>query len=162
MTPKKLPSEVTNLLNERISDEYEAHYFYRQVSNTLENLGYVKAAAFFKNEASDELIHAEGLQKYLVDWNNMPVLAPVSSPQKVTGLVDAIEKAYQIEYDLYESYEETSKVMMSKDLCTFVFLQEYMNIQRKSVAEYATLLNQLELIDKSDKNWVFNFEREIF
>jgi len=162
MKPEKLIPAVVTLLNERISDEYEAHYFYKQVSNTLENLGYIKAAAFFKNEASDELIHAEGLQKYLVDWNNMPVLAPVSSPQKVTGLVDAIEKAYQIEYDLYESYEETSKVMMSKDLCTFVFLQEYMNIQRKSVAEYATLLNQLELIDKSDKNWVFNFEREIF
>jgi ferritin len=163
MTPKQLPKEITNLLNERISDEYTAHYFYRQAANFCENVGFLKAAAFFKEEAESELTHAEGLQKYIVDWNVMPSLSPVASPEKVLGLVDAIEKAYQMEYALYEAYEEASKeIFKMDDLCTFDFLQKYRTIQREAVAEYSTLLNRLELIDKKDKNWVFEFEHNSF
>ena len=51
---------------------------------------------------------------------------------------------------------------MKKDLCTFDFLQQYRTIQRLAVAEYSTFLNQLELIDKEDKNWVYEFEKRAF
>lgn len=163
MTPVKLPQDIANLLNERINDEYKAHYYYRQVANYCENVGYLKAAEYFKSESADELNHAEGLQKYLTDWNVQPKLEPVEPPQEVTGLVDAIEKAYELEYDLYEVYEEISMDIFKKnDLCTFDFLQQYRNIQRLSVAEYSTFLNQLETIDKADKNWVYEFEKRAF
>lgn len=163
MTPKQLPKEIANLINERISDEYVAHYFYRQASNFCENVGYLKAAAYFKEESQSELSHAEGLQKYLVDWNMMPVLSPVEPPQKVTSLVDVIEKAYEMEYNLYEAYEKISKEIFNMDdICTFDFLQKYRLIQLQSIAEYSTFLNRLELIDKKDKNWVFEFEHNNF
>lgn len=163
MTPVKLPQDIANLLNERINDEYAAHYYYRQVANYCENVGFLKAAEYFKGEATDELTHAEGLQKYLTDWNVQPVLAPVEPPQKVTGLVDSIEKAYKMEYDLYEAYEGISMDIFKKnDLCTFDFLQQYRTIQRLAVAEYSTFLNQLETIDQTDKNWVYEFEKRAF
>ena len=163
MTPVKLPSEIANLLNERLGDEYAAHYFYRQVANYCENVGFLKAAEYFKSESADELTHAEGLQKYLTDWNVQPTLAPVEPPQKVSGLVDAIEKAYTIEYELYEAYEEISMdIFNKKDLCTFDFLQQYRTIQRLAVAEYSTFLNQLETIDQEDKNWIYEFEKRAF
>jgi len=163
MTPVKLPQDIANLLNERINDEYAAHYYYRQVANYCENVGYLKAAEYFKGEAADELTHSEGVQKYLTDWNIQPILSPVEPPQKVTGLVDAIEKAYKMEYDLYEAYEEISMDIFKKnDLCTFDFLQQYRTIQRLAVAEYSTFLNQLETIDQTDKNWVYEFEKRAF
>jgi ferritin len=163
MTPKKLSSDIANLLNQRINNEYDAHYFYRQVANYCENVGYLKAAEYFKGEAEDELKHAEGLQKYLTDWNVQPSLAPVGVPEKVSGLLDAIEKAYQMEYDLYEEYENISMdIFNKKDLCTFDFLQKYRTIQRLAVAEYSTFLNQLETIDKQDKNWIYEFEKRAF
>lgn len=163
MTPVKLPQDIANLLNERINDEYAAHYYYRQVANYCENVGYLKAAEYFKSEAADELTHAEGLQKYLTDWNVQPVLSPVEPPQKVAGLVDSIEKAYKMEYDLYEAYEGISMEIFKKnDLCTFDFLQQYRTIQRLAVAEYSTFLNQLETIDQTDKNWVYEFEKRAF
>jgi len=163
MTPVKLPQDIANLLNERINDEYAAHYYYRQVANYCENVGYLKAAEYFKGEAADELTHSEGLQKYLTDWNVQPVLSPVEPPQKVMGLVDAIEKAYKMEYDLYEAYEEISMEIFKKNnLCTFDFLQQYRTIQRLAVAEYSTFLNQLETIDQNDKNWVYEFEKRAF
>ena len=162
MTPQKLPSDIANPINERINDEYSAHYFYRQVTNYCQNVGFLKAAEYFKGEAEDELKHAEGLQNYLVEWNVQPALAPISIPEKVSGLVDCIEKAYEMEYALYEEYETMSNTIMKKDLCTFDFLQQYRTIQRLAVAEYSTFLNQLELIDKGDKNWVYEFEKRAF
>ena len=163
MTPVKLPLDIVTLLSERLDDEYAAHYFYRQVTNYCENVGYLKAAEFFRGEAEDELKHAEGIQKYLTDWNVQPALAPISAPQKVSGLVDILEKAYKMEYDLYEGYEEISMdIFNKKDLCTFDFLQQYRNIQRLAVAEYSTFLNQLETIDKENKNWVWEFEKRAF
>tara|TARA_R110000868_G_scaffold164255_1_gene396700 strand:- start:117 stop:614 length:498 start_codon:yes stop_codon:yes gene_type:complete len=163
MTPVKLESSIVSLLNDRLEDEYAAHYFYRQVANYCENVGFLKAAEYFKSEAADELIHAEGLQKYMTDWNIQPGLSPIEPPQKVSDLVDAIEKAYKMEYDLYESYEEISMdIFNKKDLCTFDFLQQYRNIQRLAVAEYSTFLNQLETIDQEDKNWIYEFEKRAF
>jgi ferritin len=162
MKPYELPSDISKLLCEKINDEYSAHYFYRQVANYCENVGYLKAAEYFKGEAEDELKHAEGLQKYLTDWNVQPDLNPVKTPQSVDGLVDAIEKAYQMEYVLYSEYEEISAEIFKKDLCTFDFLQQYRTIQRMAVAEYSTFLNQLETIDQEDKNWVYEFEKRAF
>jgi ferritin len=162
MKPYKLPEDITKMLSEKINDEYSAHYFYRQVANYCENVGYLKAAEYFKGEAEDELKHAEGLQKYLTDWNMQPALMDIAMPEKVTGLVDAIEKAYKMEYALYSEYEEISGKILPKDICTFDFLQAYRTIQRLAVAEYSTFLNQLETIDREDKNWVYEFEKRAF
>ena len=162
MKPYELPSDISKMLSEKINDEYSAHYFYRQVANYCENVGYLKAAEYFKGEAADELTHAEGLQKYLTDWNVQPELNPIKTPQSVKGLVDAIEKAYEMEYALYSEYEDISGKIFPKDICTFDFLQHYRTIQRLAVAEYSTFLNQLETIDQTDKNWVYEFEKRAF
>lgn len=162
MTPFKLPSDIAKMLNVKINDEYSAHYFYRQAANFCENVGYLKAAEYFKGEAEDELEHAHGIEKYLTDWNVQPNMMPVSSPQEISDLVDLIEKAYKMEYALYDEYEEISKEIFPKDICTFDFLQKYRTIQRLAVAEYSTFLNMLELIDKKDKNWVYEFEKKAF
>lgn len=163
MTPKKLPSEIVNLLNERINDEYGHHYFYRQVANYCENVGFMKAAQYFHAEAIEEAEHAKILQKYLTDWNIQPALAPIEPPIKVKDLVDALEKAYEKEYELYESYEEISgDIFKMGDYSTFDFLQKFRGIQTEAVATYSTFLNQLETIDKEDKNWVYMFEKKAF
>lgn len=162
MKPYSLPLEIANLLSIKINDEYSAHYFYRQAANYCENVGYLKAAEYFKGESNEELEHAEGLQKYLTDWNVQPMLAPIQSPEEVSGLVDILEKAYKMEYALYDEYEKISSVILMKDLCTFDFLQKYRTIQRMAVAQYSTFLNQLDLIDKTDKNWVYEFEKKAF
>src|SRR5665811_151642 len=99
---QKLPNDIASLLFDRLNDEYTAHYFYTNCKNYCENVGFTNASAYFKKEADDELIHAAGLQSYLTDWNVQPILKPLKTPEAVTGLVDILKKAYEIEYDLYE------------------------------------------------------------
>lgn len=162
MKPQQLSDEVLNLLNKRLNDEYTAHYFYRNASNFLENLGLSKAATYYKKEAEDELLHAEGLQKYILGWNSIPTLLPLNSPMLFIDFVDVIEKAYILELSLLKSYNEDSTSIFTKDLSTFDFLEKYRTIQTQSVEECSNILNKLELINKSDKNWLFIFENEVF
>ena len=163
MKPKKLPSEIASMLNDRIKDEYGHQFFYRQVANFCENVGFMNAAKYFHAEAIEEAEHAAMLQKYLTDWNVQPDIPSVDAPIKVSDLVDALEKAYEKEYELYEKYEEISIDIFDKgDICTFDFLKKFRGIQNEAVATYSTFLNQLDTIDKSDKNWVYLFEKNSF
>jgi len=72
-----------------------------------------------------------------------------------------IEAAYNVEYDLYEAYEDTSKQMFNKDLCVFDFLQEFRMIQKEAVAEYSDKLNMLEGVDANKMNLLL-IEHKLF
>lgn len=144
--PEKLEKDIAKLLNDRIVDEYNAFYLYRSASNWCKGVGFFKAADFFEGESKDELEHSKKLQDYLVDWNLTPQLPDINQPDlEFKSLVEVIERAYEIEYDLYEKYEKTTKQIFDKnDMCTFFFLQFFNDVQRKSVAEYSDKLNLLE------------------
>ena len=91
-TPLSLPQEVIKMLIERIGDEYTAHYFYRNAANWCGDKAYKNAEAYFIAEAASELEHAEKLQKYLVNWNVMPVIPPVNMIPQFENLIDIINK----------------------------------------------------------------------
>jgi ferritin len=164
LKPHELDKKVVNLLGERIADEYTAFYFYRSATNWCDDAGYKKAAEYFKAESANELTHAEGLEKYITDWNCTAPLPDISKPElEFKGLVDIIEKAYNMEYGLYEGYESASKSLLDmEDYCTFDLLQKYRTIQRESVAEYSDFLNKLALIDPTNKFELFYFENKHF
>lgn len=160
--PISLNDAVVKLINSRIGDEYAAHYFYNSASNWCSGVGYQKAAKFFAAEAMSELEHAQGLQKYLVDWNCTPVIPPVQSFVDFGNLPDIIDKAYKLELDLFGKYIKDSQTIFGIDLATFDFLQKYREIQTTSVAEYSDLLNALQLIDIDDRLSVIHFEDYYF
>jgi ferritin len=163
MKPHSLDKGVVDLLAPRHLDEMDAFYFYRAASNWCQGVGYFKAAAFFAAESQDELEHAGKIEKYLVDWNITVPLPSVPKPQvDFSGLLEVLEEAYKIEYDLYEAYEETSKKLFNMDLCTFDFLQQFRLIQTKSVAEYSDKLNLLEDVDGNDKFKLLLLEEKLF
>jgi ferritin len=163
MKPHSLDKGVVDLLAPRHLDEMDAFYFYRAASNWCQGVGYFKAAEFFAAESQDELEHAAKIEKYLVDWNITVPLPTVPKPQvDFSGLLEVLEEAYKIEYDLYEAYEETSKKLFNMDLCTFDFLQQFRLIQTKSVAEYSDKLNLLEDVDGKDKFKLLLLEEKLF
>ena len=96
-------------LTERIGDEYTAHYFYNSAANWCAGAGYKKAAAFFTQETANELAHAQKLQKYLVDWNVLPVIPKVETHSDFGNLPEIIERAYKLEFDLYQMYVKNSQ-----------------------------------------------------
>ena len=160
--PKKLLDASVSILNDRLRDEYAAHYFYRNAHNWCAGEGYLKAAEFFKAEAASELEHAEGIQKYLVDWNIHPNMPSIKSALSFSNLIDIVNKAYTIEYALFESYNKNSADVFTSDLATFDFLTDYRKFQNTAVAEYSDLLNAANLVDVSNNFEVLYFEQTYF
>ena len=161
INPRKLDNSIIALLEGALSEEYTAHYFYRNATNYCKNAGYTGGEKFFSEEAESELTHAKLLQNYLADWNVMPKMAKIDAPDSISGLVDAISKAYDLELFLYDKYNEISKKILPINSEAFDFLQKFRDIQKSSVAEYSDLINQLRLIDSSDKFQLFYFDQEI-
>lgn len=161
ITPKTLDKSIEKLLNERLGDEYTAYYFYKNAANWCAGANYIKAAAFFAGEAAAELEHAQGLQDYLTQWNLLPQIPQVETQAQLGGLVDIINKAYVMEYGLFEKYSCDQQDCV-KDAATFNFLQTYVNYQNAEVAEYSDLLNALVLIDCSNKLDLLTFEQTYF
>lgn len=159
----QLPKQIVDRLEERINDEYTAHYFYRNAANYCENIGYIAAASFFSKEADSELEHAKKVQKFLLDWNIQPNLKGIASPESFSNLVDIIEKGYIIEYDLLQSYNEDAVFFLEqKNISSFNLAISFVEHQTESVAEFATLKDKLELIDTKDKSWLYQFQLEEF
>jgi ferritin len=162
--PEQLSQEVVNLLLQRLQDEFNAFYFYRSATNWCQNKGFFKAASFFKAESEDELAHAKKIEDYIVDWNVTPTLPNILVPTlEFTDVVDIIEKAYDMEFSLYEGYEETSmKIFKVGDLCVFDFLQFYRTTQKEAVAEYSDKLNIVEGTNRDSKFEMLMLEENLF
>lgn len=162
IVPKTLTPEIIDMLNSAIAEEYTAHYFYRGASNWAQGVGYTKAAAHYANEANAELEHALKLQKYLVDWNATPVLPAVKFSGEFAHLIDTVNKAYTIEYQLGDKYMNWASQMFNQHLMTFNFLQEFVDIQNESIAETSDLLNAAQLVDVSNKLDLLHYEERYF
>ena len=156
--PVVIADAVVKVLNDRIGDEYAAHYYYNAASNWCAGVGYKKAAAFFAAEAAAELEHAQKLQKYVVDWNALPNIPKATTFYDFANLPEIIEGAYKLEYDLFTKYNKDSQMLFSIDIATFDFLQAFRQIQTESVAEYSDLLNALQLIDVDKRLDLIHFE----
>jgi ferritin len=78
------------------------------------------------------------------------------------SLVDIINKAYTMEYGLFEKYSAGQIEFDKSHAATFNFLQGYVNIQNESIAEYSDLLNALQLINTDNKFEILYFENEYF
>lgn len=160
--PNCLPSEIEEMLNCRIGDEYSAHYFYRNAANWCAGVNYPNAAKYFNDEADAELEHAKKIQDYLVQWNNIPKIPTVETRVEFNSLVQIINQAYSIEHSLLEKYSADQVVCLGKHPSTFNFIQEYVNFQTESVKEYSDLLNALELINFNNKLDLLIFEKNYF
>ena len=162
VNPKTLPTEIISVLEERIGDEYTAYYFYRNAANWCKDKNYKKAAQYFESEASSELEHSKGLQDYLTQWNTVPSVPQVETTANLESLVDIINKAYTLEYNLLLKYSKDQQSFTNIHPATFNFIQKYVDVQNDSVSEYSDLLNALNLIDYTDKFQILYFEQTYF
>lgn len=161
-TPKLLLDSSVRLLTDRLRDEYVAHYFYRSATNWCKGIGYNKAAAFFAEEAEAELEHAKKLQTFLVDWNIEPSLPSIKPNIQFTDLIDIVNKAYVMEYALFDSYCKDSHTVFQTDINTFDFLTEFRKLQNDAVIEYSDLLNAAMLVNVENKFEILYFEQTYF
>ena len=156
-----ISEEIKSMLLDRLTNEYEAHFFYTNAANWCESTGYNKAANYYKEESATELTHAGKLMTFLNNWGVSFTVPSESVTPVFDSLPDTIGKAYAIEVALYKSYCENANTVENAERSTYMLLLEMVNIQYESVAEYRTLLDKLSLYDE-DKTSIKLFEKEAF
>lgn len=149
------------ILNESMCAEQRARYFYEAAANWCRNKGYAGGEKFFTAEAASEGGHYSIISNFLADWNVLPLYEAVTEPVDFDSLDEIISLAYELELSLYHKYNGNSLAIFTEDQTTYDFLQQFRKIQAESVAEYATLLNKLSLIDVSNSFQLMWFDHEI-
>jgi ferritin len=164
LKPEILDKEVVDILTSRLQNEYNHHYFYQAASNWCRGIGFNKAADYFLAESNEELEHARGIEKYLVDWNVTPSLPIIKTPVlEFKNLAETVELSYKNEYELYELYEESSvDILKMGEINTFDFLQAYRKNQTDAVAAYSDMLNILEGTNADSKFEMLLIEENLF
>lgn len=150
------------LLLARLKDEMTAYYFYTNWANFFDNIGRTLLAQYCRNEAADELTHAQKLQNYLIGWG---VFVMLPSPGEITEpktMVQFFEDKYTIEGNLYTAYNDNAQSQFSHDKSLFALFMDMVDIQKVSIFEAKTHLDQLALINTDDKLSLFQFEQELF
>lgn len=163
MELKKLSDKVVAELSSFLTKEYTASRFYAYASSCFNEKGYKIASAYCFKESNEELEHAKKLQNYANDWNCELRMEQLGEPQETDGIVDFLQKAYELEYNLLGDYEQSCANSLDRgDIKLFSFYQKYVKIQEKSVAEYADKLNMVKLFNEKDMSMIFLFEEKIF
>ena len=144
MPVKSLLSQVdAAVLAKAIDGELYAAHLYRHVANQLQRLGYFGAQKFFLAESADETAHYQKIADFMNDRGDVARLPQIPAiDEKITGLRDAIESAYDTELQLCEDYEAGYRRCTS--LITQQFLLQFLEGQRKAVGEYGDLLARLD------------------
>lgn len=141
-----LAPAVEQALRDACYQERYASNLYTHVANQMQRIGYFGAEKFFRGEAADELEHYGKLVGYFNDRGSMaPVPAIEEMDEKVSSLREAMTLAFETELDLGNKYNDWYAKIHPKDPATAQFLLQFIEIQTKSIGEYADLLSRLNL-----------------
>ena len=98
----------------------------------------------------------------MTQWNVLPQIPVATVPNTMKSLIDCINVAYTFEYNLLQSYSQIQVEVDGMHPATFNFVQEFVDIQNQSVADFSDLLNALMLIDYNNKLDLLMFEDKYF
>ena len=160
MAQYTLSKAVTDILNARLQDEYNAERFYIAASIWCDLNGFEIASDYFVSEYKDERKHAHKLQKHATNWNVKLTLPSIIADDTFTSLPEIVSKAYEMEYALCEAYQKDIAAIDEEYPATEVFLQEFIKIQDEAVTGYADILKKLEGI--SSKFELLAIEKKVF
>ena len=152
-----------DIINSRIVDERNAEQFYIAASIWCDMNGFKCASKYFVNQYHDERRHAHKLQKFASNWAVYPELPQIKPVQadSFSDLIDIIESAYKMEYDLCEAYEADYKNVAGNNAKLADLITDFTKIQAKSVIEYADMLKVLDGC-ANDKFTMLKLEKKLF
>lgn len=135
---------LESLINSAVHAELYASNLYKHLANQMQRLGYFGAQKFFIGESGDELKHYQIHVNFLNDMGTVAKVPAIEAmTDAISSLRDALELAYDTEEGLAKEYASWFK-QASDDPLTAQHLLQFLEIQRKSVGEYADLIARMD------------------
>lgn len=158
----RISPKVEEMLNERISAEFEAAYIYKHMSTWASYTGYTGTACYMKQHYEEELEHAEKLYKYILDRGAMPKTPLIPAQTiKLNSLKELFNLALEHEIKVTEGYKKACEVAYSdNDKVTAEFLRWFLEEQIDEEGQFIDILDRLDVIG-DDKRGEFFLDQEL-
>jgi len=155
-----ISKSAQNEIEKRINGELYAECLYRHLSNCMKFIGFFGAAKFFLNESENEGYHYRKLAKFALDVGFLPNLMMILPfGKEVTSLKDAFQFAFDKEREFQKIYDQLY-IKFDSEPTVQTRLKYFVHEQKKSVAEYADYLVQLDLC-KNDPAALLQFDKDL-
>ncbi|WP_058271207.1 ferritin [Olsenella massiliensis] len=156
-----LDDKVAALLNEQINKELFSAYLYLTFADYYDERGLKGFANWYTIQVEEELAHAKGLRRYLLDNDVHPVMEAIARPDMsfdddMGPLKAALEHEQFITKSIYECYLAAQKV---NDLRTMKLLDWYIAEQGEEETNSKDMITNMELFG-SDPKGLYDLDRE--
>lgn len=156
-----LSANMMKWLQKSVESEIYASHLYSHMANYMQREGYFGTQEYFQGESKEELTHYQKLVDFTNDMGgviSVPKIDAITETPKTIG--DCLDIAYETELDLLKQYQEFYELAEDDDCAISIFLQEFINIQRKSVGQYGDFKARYEKCGK-DESAILNFDKWI-
>ncbi len=156
----KMKSNVLQLFNEQIKHEYESGFLYLSMSQWLNQQGLPGAANWMQIQYHEEMVHAEGLYRYLAMRGEVIELNELAKPKKEwDSALQVFEEAYEHEKFITGKINHLAKVAEEAgDRAAVLFLDWYVLEQVEEEANADENVSFLKLARDNRKS-MFDLDR---
>ena len=149
---KLISDEIEKLLNVSIKKEHQSVMIYYGMAAYLKVSKLEYGGKLFDKYASEELSHAEKLNKYIDDRNGKPAIMQIpEAPNSYSSLEELLWTIYNHEVDVEKNYMVISNVALKEgDHTTYNFISWYLNEQVEEIRKIRRLLEAYMNINKSE------------
>lgn len=157
-----MDNKVAQLINEQINAEMYSAYLYLDFSNYYRAAGLDGFAAWYMEQAKEEMEHAEKFYDYLHD-NDVPVvLEAIAKPdKKFTDFVQPLEAGLEHEQYVTSLIDKIyAAALKAKDYRTTVFLEWFINEQKEEEVNARDLLTKMKLFGQDGKT-LYHIDHEM-
>jgi len=147
MLKNLLKPEIKLWFEKSAESEMYAHFLYQHIANNMQRLGLFGAQKYFISESDSELSHYRKLADFVNDMGGVLKVPPVEKiNDEISSIKSALDVSYETEYELLIQYKKFYKEAEDKydDCVTGIFIQDFIEIQYKSVGEYGDLISRLK------------------
>jgi len=144
---KKLIEE----LNRMYADEWLAHFYLLHAAHVVSGINSQEIAEVFKNSASGELSHADGIAERIIQLGGMPIpkiedlanashIKKINLPRETSDLKGFIKAFLEAERTVIDAYNDLLKKTHQKDIVTHELIE---HLLEEEVADEEELENLL-------------------
>lgn len=146
----KMSEPLEQAFSAQITLELRASVVYRQLAIEMADMDLVGAAAWLRNQADEEVVHANKFIDHVSDRGNRPVIGTIEGPDSaaITSVQHCFELALQHERKVSESIRQLYRAAEAEgDLDSRPLLDWFLSEQVEEEATVAEIVGRLKLID---------------
>ena len=156
-----LDKNVADLLNEQINKELYSAYLYLTFADYYDNRGLKGFANWYMIQVQEEVAHAKGLRRYLLDNDVLPQMKAVAQPDKTfSNDLEPLEAALAHEKYITDSINQIYfAAHEAHDLRTCKLLDWYVNEQAEEEVNAKDMITNMKLFG-TDPKGLYDLDRE--